>query len=61
MTLTEQVEILKEARAGLHMWNMDTTGIDKMLEQHGVDVSALPQHSEHHFTDVNQQGSGQAI
>lgn len=45
MTLTEQVEILKEARAGLFMWHMDTSGVDKMLAQHGVDISTLPQHN----------------
>jgi hypothetical protein len=44
MTLTEQIEILKQARDGLHMWHMDTRGVDAMLAQHGVDVSALPQH-----------------
>lgn len=47
MTLAEQVEVLKEARAGLFMWHMDTSGVDKLLTQHGVDVSTLPTHSEY--------------
>lgn len=47
MTLAEQVEVLKEARAGLFMWHMDTSSVDKLLAQHGVDISALPKHNEY--------------
>ncbi|CAE6712939.1 hypothetical protein R75461_01144 [Paraburkholderia nemoris] len=56
MTLADQVEILKDARAGLHMWKMDTSGVDRMLAQHGVDVDTLPKH-DYSKCDYSTQGA----
>lgn len=36
MTLADQIKALEQARAGLAMWNMDTSGVDAMLRQHGI-------------------------
>lgn len=38
MTLWDQVQVLKESYRGLRMWNMDASGVAKMLAQHGVKI-----------------------
>lgn len=61
MTLADQIEILKDARAGLHMWHMDTSGVDKMLAQHGVDVDSLPKHDYSNCGGGTQQQASHGV
>ena len=44
LTLADELVELQKARASLNHFNLDTSGIDKMLAQHGIHYHSAPKH-----------------
>lgn len=63
LTLADELAELQKARASLNHFNLDTSGIDKILAQHGIHYHSAPKHfrgpglGEIMAQDVQQQAA----